>query len=201
MQDHLRRTFLAGTFAIVPIAVTIAIVVYAEGVTRGPLARVGLDVPGVGLVVALVLIYATGLFVTSVVGKLLLRWTDALLDRLPLLRDLYKAWKQVSLSPGGGEGIYGRVVLVPDGPPGSPLLLAFSTGEAIAADAVYVAAFVPNAPNPVTGRVVFVRRADVIPTTLTAEDAFKLLLSSGNYVPGDVATALAPSATTIVSSS
>ena len=191
MQDHLRKTFLAGAFAIIPVAVTIAIVVYVEGVTRGPLARVGLDVPGLGVVVALAVIYATGLFVTSVVGKVLLRWTDALLNRLPLLRDLYKAWKQVSLSPGGGEGIYGRVVLVPDGPPGSPWILAFSTGDAIAPDATHVAAFVPNAPNPVTGRVVFVRREDVIATTLTAEDAFKLLLSSGNYVPIEVATAIA----------
>ena len=193
MQAHFRKTFLAGAFAVIPVAVTVVIGIYAEHATR-PLSRpiFGRDVEGLGILVALVLIYVAGLFVTSLVGRVLLGWTDALLDRLPLLRELYRAWKQVSLSPGGGEGIYGKVVLVPDGPPGSPLVLAFSTGETIAPGATHVAAFVPNVPNPVTGRVVFARVADVVPTTLSAEEAFKMLLSSGNYVPAELATALRP---------
>lgn len=192
VQAHLRKTFLAGAFAVIPIAVTVVIVVYAERLTTAPIERLtGRHVYGLGLVLAAVLIYAVGLFVTSFVGRTLLRWTDAILNRLPLLRELYKAWKQVSLSPGGGEGIYGKVVLVPDGPPGAPLVLAFSTGEPIAPGATHVAAFVPNVPNPVTGRVVFVRLVDVVPTTLSAEEAFKMLLSSGNYVSAEIAVALA----------
>ena len=192
MQAHLRKTFLAGAFAVIPVAVTAVIVVYAEHATR-PLTRpiFGRDVVGLGVVLAVVAIYVTGLFVSNSIGKTLLRWTDKLLHRVPLLRELYTAWKQVSLSPGGGEGIYGKVVLIPDGPPGSPRVLAFSTGEPIAPGAGHVACFVPNVPNPVTGRVVFARIDDVIASTLSAEEAFKLLLSSGNYVPTEVVVALA----------
>lgn len=187
MTAHLRKTFLAGAFAAIPVVVTIAIVVYVEHLTRVLTRPIfGQEVPGVGVVIAIVLIYFVGLFVSSIVGRFFIRLTDRILHRLPLLRELYVAWKQISFSPGGGEGIYGKVVVIPDGPPGSPRVLAFSTGEPIAAGASLVACFVPNVPNPVTGRVVFVPSADVTITTLTAEEAFKILLSSGNYVPAEL---------------
>jgi uncharacterized membrane protein len=102
---------------------------------------------------------------------------------------LYKAWKQVSLTPGGGEGIYGKVVLVPDGR-GEQHVIAFSSGECVSKDCEIVAVFVPNAPNPVTGRVAFVHRKDIIVLDMTSEEAFKLLISSGNYVPTELAAAM-----------
>ena len=189
MQTHLRTTFLAGAFAIIPIAVTVAVVIYAESMTRGPLRGTPLDFPGSGILIAVVLVYASGLIVSSVAGKYFLRLFDRTLDRVPLLRDLYKAWKQISFTPGGGEGIYAKVVLIPDGR-GVQHVMAFSSGETIAPDTDTVAVFVPNAPNPVTGRVAFVHARDLIVTSLSPEEAFKLLLSSGNYVPAEVATKL-----------
>ena len=189
VQHHLRTTFLSGAFAAIPIAVTIAVVIYVERATREPLASVGLDYPVLGIVLALLLIYLTGLFVSSLVGRFFLRRLDRMLERVPLLRELYKAWKQVSFTPGGGEGIYGKVVLVPDGR-GAQHVLGFSSGECLSRDCDVVAVFVPNAPNPVTGRVAFVHRADLIVLDMTSEEAFKLLISSGNYVPDAIAMKL-----------
>lgn len=185
VQNHLKKTMLSGAFAAIPIAITIAIVVYIEHMTRAPLQAIGINIPGLGIVLALMLIYLTGLFVSSLVGRFFLRQLDQLLQRLPFLRDLYKAWKQISFTPGGGEGIYSKVVLVPDGR-GAQHVIGFSSMESIGAQSETVAVFVPNAPNPVTGRVAFIKRADVIELPLTAEEAFKILLSSGNYVPAEV---------------
>lgn len=189
LQTHVRTTFLAGTFAIIPIAVTVAVVVYVENLTYGPLRGTAIGYHGVGLLLALVLIYVAGLIVSSVAGRFFLRLFDRAMGRVPVLRELYKAWKQVSFTPGGGEGIYAKVVLVPDGR-GLQHVLAFSSGEPVTPDADTVAVFVPNAPNPVTGRVAFVHRRDLVPTGLSVEDAFKVLLSSGNYVPAELARQL-----------
>src|SRR4051812_31500891 len=114
LQHHFRNTMLAGAFAAVPIVVTIVLAVYVEHMTREPLTSIGLNIPGLGLLLAVVIVYLVGLFVTSVVGKFFMRIVDGVLLKVPAIGELYKAWKQVSLNPEGSTGIYTRVVLVPD---------------------------------------------------------------------------------------
>jgi len=189
LKAHLRTAFLAGAFALIPVVVTVVVVLYVEQLTRRPLQALGLDVPGLGVVVALGLMYLCGLFVTSVIGRWVVRAFDRVLSRLPLLRELYDAWKQVSFTPGGGEGIYAKVVLVPCEESGRLRQLAFSTGEPIPGAGGLFCVFIPNSPNPVMGRVAFVDAADVTLLDMSIEEAFKVLLSSGNYVPEAVARA------------
>src|SRR5438067_13494701 len=82
IQKHLRHTFLAGIFAAIPLGATIFIVWYVEQATRQPLRRVsGIDIPFVGIIVAIALIYVLGLIVSSLIGRLLLRLIDAILLR------------------------------------------------------------------------------------------------------------------------
>ena len=59
-----------------------------------------------GTVLTLVLIYFLGLAVRSIIGRWALGLIDKLLLRLPLLKDLYQAWKQIAVTPGGSEGMY-----------------------------------------------------------------------------------------------
>src|SRR5207302_10335386 len=109
---------------------------------------------------------------------------------VPILKELYRAWKQVALTPGGNEGMYAKVVLIPaEGD--ATHLLGFSSGAPLPDDANAVCVFVPNAPNPVLGRIYFVRRERCQFLDITAEEAFKLILSSGNYVPPQIMLASA----------
>lgn len=188
LQKHLRNVFLAGIFAAIPVGATIFLVWYVESITRAPLRRLfGLDVPFVGIPIAIAVIYLMGLLVTSLVGRWMLRMLDRLLSRLPLLKDLYTAWKQISVAPGGAEGMYARVVLVPGD--GDSMQLAFTSGECVPGDPLRCCVFVPNTPNPVTGRLLFVRRDRIHATTMTAEEAFKFLISTANYIPPEVGSA------------
>jgi uncharacterized membrane protein len=191
-QKHLRNTFLAGIFAAIPVGATIFLVWYVEDVTRAPLQKLfRLNVPFLGIAVAIAVVYLLGLGVTSLVGKWLLRLLDKLLSHVPFLKDLYSAWKQVTVTPGGGEGMYAKVVLVPG--EGESLQLAFTSGECVPGDADLCCVFVPNTPNPITGRLMFVRRDCVRATTMTAEEAFKFLISTANYIPAEVGAATCPS--------
>ena len=187
LQKHLRNTFLTGIFAAAPIAVTVFVIVYIENATRAPLQRLfQIDIPFAGVVVAIALIYLLGLLVNSLLGKWMISVIDRVLLRMPVLKELYRAWKHISVTPGGKEGIFGKVVLVPV-ENGRATTLGFSTGESIEGDPTTCCVFVPAAPNPMNGRVYFVPKTDLRILELSPEEAFKTILSGGNYVPAELA--------------
>ena len=190
MNNHLRNTFLAGIFAAIPIAVTVFIIYYIDQQTRGVSEILtGRRIPFVGVVVAVVAIYLLGLFVTSIIGKYILGFVDRLLLRMPILRDAYKAWKHVSITPGGKEGIFAKVVLIPV-ENGTMRQMGFSSGEGIEGDPNTWCVFVPATPNPVNGRLYFVPKNDCVVLEISTEEAFKMLLSGGNYLPKEIGDAM-----------
>jgi uncharacterized membrane protein len=187
VQTHLRNTFLAGALAAAPIAATVILIVYVESVTRAPIKQaLGINVPFIGVAMAIVLIYLVGLVVNSLLGKWIIRLVDALLLRVPVLNELYKAWKHVSVTTTAKDGVFSKVVLVPvEG--GRARTIGFSSGEAIPGDPKTCCVFVPAVPNPMNGRLYFVPIEDVRVLDLSVEDAFKIILSGGNYLPQEVA--------------
>jgi uncharacterized membrane protein len=185
LNRHLRNTFLAGIFAATPLAVTAFAIWYIETTTR---RLFHLPIPFVGVLLALAGIYLLGLIVTSLIGQWLLRHLDRLLLRVPGLKDLYQAWKQISLTPGGREGMFARVVLIPV-ETGTMRQLGFSNGDPLPDDPTMTAVFVPAAPNPMNGRLYIVRLCDCQFLSISAEEAFKMILSTGNYVPPEVGQA------------
>ena len=108
---------------------------------------------------------------------------DRVLRRVPVLRELYSAWKQVALTPGGTEGVFSHVVLIPIDETGGRHVLGFTSGRPIERDPGSICVFVPAAPNPLTGRMYFVKCDRCVNVDLSTEEAFKILLSTGNYVP------------------
>jgi uncharacterized membrane protein len=190
LQNHLRNTFLAGAFAAMPIAITAFILYYVERVTRELFAKLGINTPFLGLILAVAGIYLLGLIVRSLVGRFFIRLIDRILSRVPVLREVYKAWKHVSITPGGKEGVYAKAALIISGEGGR--LLGFTSGEPIEGDPNTLCVYVPNAPNPINGRLFFVpRQSCVILEGIGMEEAFKSILSTGNYVPAGLGAATA----------
>lgn len=187
LQKHLRNTFLAGAFAATPLAVTLFLIWYVETTTR---RLFQVPFPFLGVVIALALIYVLGLIVTSLIGQFFLRQLDRLLSRVPVLKDLYQAWKHISLTPGGREGIFAQVVLIPV-ETGTMRQLGFTSGQGLAGDPAMLPVFVPAAPNPTNGRIYLVRRDDCQFLSISVEEAFKMILSTGNYIPPEVGQATA----------
>src|SRR3954453_5215803 len=88
LQTHLRNTFLAGAFAAMPIAITAFILYYVERVTRELFAKLGINTPFLGLILAVAGIYLLGLIVRSLVGRFFIRLIDRILSRVPVLREV-----------------------------------------------------------------------------------------------------------------
>jgi uncharacterized membrane protein len=138
--------------------------------------------------VALVAIYLAGLVATTLLGRFFLKIVDRLLISLPGFRQLYTAWKQIALTPGGTEGVFSKVVVIPD-ETGATHLLGFCNGRPVEGDENTFCVFVPAAPNPINGRLYFVHREKCEFVNVTPEEAFKVILSTGNYVPPGVGEA------------
>jgi uncharacterized membrane protein len=192
-QKHLRNTFLAGIFSVVPLAITVFIIWWVEYRTR-PISKLLFhrEIPVVGVLIAIGTIYAAGLVATTLLGKWILSIIDALLLHLPIIKQFYLAWKQIALTPGGTEGVFSKVALIPN-ESGKTLLLGFTSARPVEGHPDILCVFVPSCPNPVMGRLYLVRRELCQLVDLSTEDAFKIILSTGNYVPsplGDAAVEL-----------
>jgi len=187
IQVHFRNKLVAGVLAAIPVAVTGFILWFVDSKAR---ALFEVDYPFVGILIAILVIYLLGLFVTSLFGQFLLGITDSLIRRIPGLRDLYRSWKQVALTTDAHEGIFARVVLIPD-ESGWMRVLGFSSGRPIEGDPGVCCVFVPASPNPTSGRLYFVPADSVIPVALQPQEALKVIISGGNYVPGAIGAATA----------
>ncbi len=174
---------LAGAFAAVPIGVTLYLIWMIDDATRFVTESLfGVHIFGLGILMGVLVIYLIGLASRSIVGRVCASGMDRVLNRLPLVNELYKAWKQISYAPGGGEGMYARVVLVP-GEASGTRLLGFTDG--VSRQGV-TCVFVPATPNPVVGRLHLVPDEHLSFLDVSVEDAFKMLISTGNFVPEKV---------------
>ncbi len=190
LQNHVRNKLVAGLIAAVPVAVTAFILWYVDTRARG---LFGVAYPFLGIAITVGGIYVLGLFITSLLGRFVLGLTDGMLRRIPGLRDLYRSWKQIALTSEGHEGIFARVVLIPD-ESGLLRMLGFTSGEAVEGDPSLCCVFVPASPNPTSGRLYFVPIQRCQRLEMRAQEALKLLISGGNYVPAAIGRATAGAA-------
>jgi len=180
-KTHLRNKLVAGVLAAGPVAVTLFILWYVDSKARD---LIGVRVPFLGIGLAVFTVYLLGLFVTSVVGQFVLALADRALRRIPGLRALYRSWRQVALTE-AGEGIFTHVVLVRDDS-GLGCVLGFSSGHAIERDPGLQCVFIPGSPNPTTGRLYFVPSHRCLRLDLAPQEALKMIISGGNYVPAAI---------------
>ena len=145
----------------------------------------------IGIVLAVVLIYAAGLLVTSFIGRRLYRSGENLIGRVPLIRNVYPAVKQVTDFLFGGSADdkldFNRVVAV-QYPRRGLWSVGMVTGQTMAmieqaAGEPCLTVFVPSSPTPFTGYVITVPKSDTVDLPITVEDALKFAVSGGVVIP------------------
>jgi uncharacterized membrane protein len=131
------------------------------------------------------LLYIIGMFTANIIGKRILGWLDLLVDRLPLVKTIYRTLKQIfEVFAGDGKQNFQRVALVPF-PNQVTRSVGFITNtvrDAISGEEL-CAVFLPTTPNPTTGFVFMLRRSDVIELNWSIEDAVKVIMSGGILAP------------------
>jgi uncharacterized membrane protein len=183
LGQTLKRYFIAGLLALLPIAITLYIAYrlfrFFDGLLGGVIRDLtGHYIPGLGLVAVFVLITGIGALVSNILGGYALGVVDAVFSRVPVLKSVYEASKQLlsTVLERRGGGLR-TVVLVPF-PHEGMLTLGFLVAERVPGDPPRSAVFVPFSP-PTAGHVVLVPCDRVVRTELSTEQAMRLLLSGG----------------------
>lgn len=191
IRNHLVASFVAGIVALLPVVGLVASVVYFENSVAGLwLKKQGYYFFGLGIILVGTAVYLVGLTVSTFVGRWIWKRADLLLERLPVLGSLYQTLKQILGYGDGPKGIFQRVVFVDwDTPDRRELGLV--TREACEETAGRVVVFIPSAPSPTTGRLIYVDPKIVHASSLTASQAMQLLVSLGT-LPLDQSTPNAP---------
>jgi uncharacterized membrane protein len=183
-----RRYFFVGLVVIAPAGVTVFVLQWLfrriDDILGQPLeAALGVHIPGLGFVLLAVFVFAVGWVVHQAVGRRLLGWWNGALARFPVVGRLYHATSQIFQTViSDRQKFFRRTVLVPY-PTEGMWAVAFVTsedahlGDVIGEPCVNV--FVPTTPNPTSGFLLIVPRRLTRETSLSIEDAMKLVISAG----------------------
>ena len=199
-----KKYFITGLLIWVPLVITIwvlgLVINTLESVVPvflSPQALFGFDIPGFRVLVVLAVLLGTGVFAANFLGRNILRWSEKLLGRIPLVRSIYHSVKQVSdtlLAPNGQA--FRQAVLVQYPRQGCwtiALLTGSPSGEvAEHLQTEHVSVYVPTTPNPTSGFFLMMPRSEVIPLNMSVDAALKYIVSMGVVAPP--VSAIAPPA-------
>ena len=189
MCAFFKRITFAGLFAIVPLALTFyiikIIIVFLDQLTAPIMARINLEIPGFGLILTLLIIFALGIFVTNVLGRRLFSWGERLISSIPLVKNIYNTLKQITNAFSGATQTenYQRVIYI-QYPRKELWTISFVTSESVdGSGEEYYHVFVPTTPNPTSGVFIIVPKKDAIEADLTVEEGLKAVISGGLLAP------------------
>ncbi len=201
MVSRIRNYFLTGLIVAGPVAVTVWLiwwfVTWVDNlvrpfipVTYRPETYLPVQIPGLGLIFAFLMLTLLGFLTANYVGGKFVGFGESLLNRMPIVRPIYRTAKQIfqTLFSSSGSS-FRRVGLVEFPSPGmwSLVFLTQSPSDNISSRlpaTEHVSAFMPCTPNPTTGFFFYVPRRDVIDLDITVEQAMQLIMSAGIIQPG-----------------
>ncbi len=193
----LRRYLVAGVLIWLPILAVVWVIRFLAQLTDQtlllvpaayrPEALLGFALPGLGALLAFLIVLVTGLLVTNLIGRHLVELWEELLQRIPLVRSIYSSVKGLAESVFSQDNAFRKVVIVPYPHPGV-WSMGFLTAENLAAISAKTGVpcacvFIPTTPNPTSGFIVIVPRAQVIDLDMNVDAAMKMIVTLGVVAP------------------
>lgn len=202
---HIRAYFLAGVLVTAPIGITLyltwAFLSFIDTRVRSILpARYyeqysDLAIPGVGILVAFLFFILVGWFAKNFLGRMTLKLSEHVVHRVPVIRSIYAAVKQVIETVMTTQSQAFREVVMFEFPRQGIWAMGFVTGttkgevQRLTENEV-VNVFFPTTPNPTSGFLLFIPRRDLTFMDMKVEEALKMIVSGGIVTPPDPAKVL-----------
>lgn len=201
---RLRNYFLTGLLIVGPVTLTIYIIWWFINLSDAwlkplvpriylPETYLPFAVPGIGLIFGIVFLTLIGALAANLLGRSMISFGEMMLDRMPVVRNLYRALKQFFesvVSATGTQAGFQKVGLI-EFPSKGLWSIVFVTGETKGEVALtepggesdLLTVFMPTGIVPPTGFICFVPRRGVVFLKMTVEDAAKIVISAGMVVP------------------
>ncbi len=201
---RIRTYFLTGLVLVGPVFVTAyltwSFITWVDGIVKPlvppemrPETYLPFNVPGTGLVIAFVALTLLGFLTANFIGRKLFSIGEKVLNRMPVIRPIYKTMKQIFETVFSQSGSTFRTVGLVEFPaPGmwSLVFVSQPPSESVASRlpaGEHVSVFLPCTPNPTTGFFFYLPRKDIVELDVKVEDAMTLLISAGMIQPGAAA--------------
>ena len=199
---RLRNYFLTGLVVVGPVMITLYtawyFITWADGWVKpyipsiyNPDSYLPFPVPGFGLIIAVVLLTMIGALAANLIGRTMISAGEMLVGRMPIVRNVYRALKQIFesvVTASAPAQAFQKVALL-EFPSKGIWSIVFVTGEVssqiamVRPDDDLISVFIPTGFLPPQGFVSFVPRRDVVPIKMTVEDAAKIIISAGMVNP------------------
>lgn len=185
-RDFFRKYFITGLLVIIPLWATFYVLSALLGLIDNllgdvPRLFIGFRFPGMGIITLIFLIVIVGMLSANYLGTRLVRYSDQLMQKLPLVRGIYSTVKQVIETFSMKQNFHG-VALV-EYPRKGCYSVGFMTGAVpgsnLKLNGKFVTVFVPTTPNPTAGFLLVLPESEVTQLDMTVEQGMKFIISLG----------------------
>ena len=197
-MKKLRTIIVAGLLVWIPIGLTIFVIKLLIDLLAKiyllippplrPENLLGIEIPGIGIIIAIIMVLLTGLIAANYFGNRIIRAWDSFLDRIPLIRSIYSPLKKFAeLVLSDQTQNFSKVLLI-EYPRKGVFSLCFQTSKELGevqnhSGEELVCVYIPTTPNPTSGYIVLVPQNEVKELEMSVEDALKMIISLGVVVP------------------
>ncbi len=199
--QRMRAYFFAGILIIAPISITFYLAWLFIGFVDdkvtpllpakyNPETYLPFALPGLGLLILVLFLMLIGALTAGFMGKIWTRFSEQMLARMPVIRNIYSALKQILETVLADHSAAFREAVLVEYPRRGIWAIAFITGRTKGevqnmTEEECINIFLPTTPNPTSGFLLFVPKKDLIPLSMTVEEAIKMVISGGIITPPD----------------
>ncbi len=201
--SRLRGYFFTGIIVTAPLAITLYLtyifITFIDKNVKSILPKelieerygdLVLSLPGLGVVAVVIFLILVGFFTANFLGRLVIRISEYILHRTPVIKTVYGSIKQIMETIMASQSQAFREAVLIEYPRKGVWSIGFITGETkgevqrITEDET-VNVFVPTTPNPTSGYLLFVPKDQTFKLHMSIEEAIKLVVSAGIVIPED----------------
>ena len=188
ITQNFRSKLFAGVATLLPLYLTFFVIkflfVTLEEMSDPLLKRFNLDIPGLGIILTVLLIYILGFLVTNFLGRKIFNLGERIVKKVPIVNMIYTTLKQITdpFTKGSTDAFEGAVYI--QYPRQGLWTMAFISGESKTKDGVpYYHLIVPTTPTPTSGIFLMIPQADTVATGMSVEEGLKTIISGGLLAP------------------
>lgn len=195
----MKKYFITGLLIWIPLTITFMVLAWIIGTLDRilllvpeawqPKTLLGINIPGIGVAVSLLIVVITGMVGANVLGQRIVQAWESILARIPVVKSIYYGVKQVSDTLFSSSSQAFRKALLVQYPRQGIWTIAFLTGKpggdtANHLPGDFVSVYVPTTPNPTSGFFLMMPRSDVVELDMSVDEALKYIISMGVVAPG-----------------
>lgn len=198
----IRNRFFTGVIIALPIVATVMVLSWIvqkiDNNVLGliptqwnPKTYLGFDIPGLGLIVSIILLFLLGVIASNFIGNSVIKAGERLLARVPVVSPVYNSLKQIVTTVAQQKDRAFRDVCLLEYPRPGLWAIGFVTADLAGAPSEvlpdgYVCVFVPTTPNPTSGFLLFSKEEDIKILDMTPEEGAKMIISGGMVSSNDM---------------